>query len=130
MNLLMKWILLLIAEKELNKMKKFLEEMNFYESGNSILKGNFEVKENKSYVKTNVRKNPELYKSIKNEHLRGNPIQFNFFPSKQEIAERQKYFKEKRQKYPTRTIDRFYQDELVETLNKRFNQCLEKIANI
>lgn len=25
--------------------------------------------------------------------------------------------------------DRFYQDELVETLNKRFNQCLEKIAN-
>lgn len=77
-----------------------------------------------------IEENPELYKSIKNEHLRGNPIQFNFFPSKQEIAERQKYFEEKRQKYPTRTIDRFYQDELVETLNKRFNQCLEKIANI
>ena len=38
--------------------------------------------------------------------------------------------KRKEQKYPTRTIDRFYQDELVETLNKRFNQCLEKIANI
>ena len=75
-----------------------------------------------------IEENPELYKSIKNEHLRGNPIQFNFFPSKQEIAERQKYFEEKRQKYPTRTIDRFYQDELVETLNKRFNQCLEKIA--
>ena len=77
-----------------------------------------------------LKKIQKLYKSIKNEHLRGNPIQFNFFPSKQEIAERQKYFKEKRQKYPTRTIDRFYQDELVETLNKRFNQCLEKIANI
>lgn len=77
-----------------------------------------------------IEEKPELYKSIKNEHLRGNPIQFNFFPSKQEIAERQKYFEEKRQKYPTRTIDRFYQDELVETLNKRFNQCLEKIANI
>ena len=37
---------ILKSEKELNKMKKFLEEMNFYESGNSILKGNFEVKEN------------------------------------------------------------------------------------
>ena len=76
-----------------------------------------------------IEENPELYKYIKNEHLRGNPIQFKFFPSKQEIAERQKYFEEKRQKYPTRTIDRFYQDELVETLNKRFNQCLETIAN-
>lgn len=31
---------ILKSEKELNKMKKFLEEMNFYESGNSILKGN------------------------------------------------------------------------------------------
>ena len=55
--------------------------------------------------------------------------QNRYIPLK-EIAERQKYFEEKRQKYPTRTIDRFYQDELVETLNKRFNQCLEKIANI
>ena len=25
-----------------------------------------------------IEENPELYKSIKNEHLRGNPIQFNF----------------------------------------------------
>ena len=33
-----------------------------------------------------IEENPELYKSIKNEHLRGNPIQFNFFPSKQEMG--------------------------------------------
>ena len=48
---------ILKSEKELNKMKKFLEEMNFYESGNSILKGNFEVKENNLNISGGELKN-------------------------------------------------------------------------
>ena len=44
------------------KMKKFLEEMNFYESGNSILKGNFEVKENNLNISGGEAQKLALYK--------------------------------------------------------------------
>lgn len=53
---------ILKSEKELNKMKKFLEEMNFYESGNSILKGNFEVKENNLNISGGEAQKLALYK--------------------------------------------------------------------
>lgn len=72
-----------------------------------------------------IEESPELYNQIKIQYLMGNPIHFKFFPLEQEIMARQKYFEEKRQKYPTRTIEGFYQDELIKTLNMRFSQCLE-----
>lgn len=53
---------ILKSEKELNKMKKFLEEMNFYESGNSILKGDFEVKENNLNISGGEAQKLALYK--------------------------------------------------------------------
>lgn len=53
---------ILKSEKELNRMKKFLEEMNFYESGNSILKGNFEVKENNLNISGGEAQKLALYK--------------------------------------------------------------------
>lgn len=50
-----------------------------------------------------------------------------FIPPIAEVLERKKYFEEKHRMFPTRSDDRLYQDELVETLNIRFNECMKSI---
>lgn len=74
-----------------------------------------------------IEENPELYKLIKVENLHNLQRRFRLLPSKREIIARQNYFNEKRLKYPTRTDEGLYQDELVEALNMRFNECLVTI---
>lgn len=74
-----------------------------------------------------IEENPELYNLIKVGGLNNHQSRFRFFPSVRDIMARQDYFNEKRRKYPTRTDERLYQDELVETLNMRFNECLVMI---
>lgn len=77
-----------------------------------------------------IEENPELYFKIKKRNMLGSRIGFNFWPSEKEIRDRQAFFKEKRCQYPNRTEDRLYQDELIETLNLRFNECVEDIHEI
>lgn len=74
-----------------------------------------------------IEENPEMYDSIKEGYFNDFRRRFSFLPSIKEIKERQDYFDKKRRKYPTRTDERFYQDELIETLNMRFNECIAMI---
>lgn len=74
-----------------------------------------------------IEENPEMYNQIKFGDFNNLKRRFRFFPSVREIIARQEYFIGKRRKYPTRTDDRLYQDELVETLNMRFNKCMTGI---
>lgn len=74
-----------------------------------------------------VEDNYELYQRIKYGDLRDMQKKFRFFPSIKEIMARQEYMCDKKKKYPTRMDERLYQDELVETLNIRFNKCLSEI---
>lgn len=71
-----------------------------------------------------IEKNPGLYNEIIMNYLNGRKIRFRFFPTRRMFIARQKYFDNKRRKYPTRSDERLYQDELIETLNIRFNECL------
>lgn len=74
-----------------------------------------------------IEENPEMYNQIKFGDFNNLKRRFRFFPSVREIIARREYFIGKRRKYPTRTDDRLYQDELVETLNMRFNKCMTGI---
>ena len=74
-----------------------------------------------------IEENPELYNRIKVGDFSNLQRPFRFIPSISDITARQDYFNEKRKKYPTRTEERLYQDELVETLNMRFNECIDTI---
>lgn len=78
-----------------------------------------------------IAEEPFMLDRIKYGDLKNISYKFKFFPSITEVTEREKYFEEKRKMYPTRSKDRLYQDELIETLNMRFNECLESIkANL
>ncbi len=76
-----------------------------------------------------ITEEPLMYERIKYGDLKDIKRRFKFFPSITEVLERDKYFEEKHRMFPTRSNDRLYQDELVETLNMRFNECMGVIKN-
>lgn len=76
-----------------------------------------------------ISEEPLMYERIKYGDLMGLKYRFKFFPSITEVLEREQYFEEKHKRFPTISDDRLYQDELVETLNMRFNECIETIRD-
>lgn len=71
-----------------------------------------------------IEENLELYFEIRERNMNGSRIGFRFYPTIKEVMERRAFFEEKKQRYPNRSDERLYQDELVEALNIRFNECI------
>lgn len=74
-----------------------------------------------------MENDPELYETIKNGYIstaNGLVVSFNFYPTEQECEEREKYFSEimtKNCKQNSQySLDRLYQNELVEAFSKVF----------